>query len=190
MANLITLAEYKAYKDINSTTRDTEINILIPKISALIKTYCNRTFIDFYDELTTLTSDGNVPYFYVKESPIVEILSVEYSDTFGRTFIPLTEYTDYVLNTTYDRVEATSIDHLFPGAINGYRVTYTGGYEKPPEEIKLATMDLIEYYLRSDMSIKSTRNVGSNNTSIEYITTTNLPAHIRRVLDLFRLDLI
>jgi hypothetical protein len=52
MANLITLAEYKAYNGINSTTQDAEINVLIPKISQLIKTYCNRTFIDFYDENT------------------------------------------------------------------------------------------------------------------------------------------
>lgn len=190
MANLITLAEYKAYNGISSTTQDAEVSILIPKISQFIKTYCNRTFIDFYDEPTVTTSDGNAPYIYVKESPIVSIFSVEYSDTYGRTFIPLTEYIDYVLNTTHDRIEAVDAVKGFPKALNGYRITYTGGYETVPEEIKLATLDLVGYYMRADMSIKSTRNVGSNNTSIEYITTSSLPSHIRRVLDLYRLDLI
>jgi hypothetical protein len=74
--------------------------------------------------------------------------------------------------------------------MNGYKITYTGGYETTPEEIKLAALDLVGYYMKSDMSIKSTRNAGANNTSIEYVTTANLPAHIRRVLDLYRLELI
>ena len=74
--------------------------------------------------------------------------------------------------------------------LNGYRITYTGGYETVPNDIKLAALDLIIYYITSDMSIKSTRNVGANNTSIEYVTTASLPSHIRRVLDLYRLDLI
>jgi hypothetical protein len=190
MANLITLAEYKALNSISSTTQDAQLNILLPKISQFIKTYCNRTFIDFYDEPTFTTSDGGVQYIYVKECPIVSIISVEYSNDFGRTFTALTEFTDYVLNTTYDRIESTDEFRGFEKALNGYKVTYTGGYEKLPEDIKLAALDLINYYMKSDMSIKSTRNVGSNDTSIEYITTTSLPAHIRRVLDLYRLDLI
>ena len=190
MANLITLAEYKAYNGINSTTQDAEINVLIPKISQLIKTYCNRTFIDFYDENTYTYSDGNVPYIYLKESPTVNIASVEFSEDYGRTYTTLTEYTDYVLNLTHDRVESKDDINGFPKAMNGYKITYTGGYETTPEEIKLAALDLIGYYMKSDMSIKSTRNAGANNTSIEYVTTANLPAHIRRVLDLYRLDLI
>ena len=48
--NLITRAEYKNYLGITSTNKDDEIDLLIPKVSSLIKTYCRRSFIDYYDE--------------------------------------------------------------------------------------------------------------------------------------------
>jgi hypothetical protein len=192
MANLITLAEYKVHAGISSNTQDAQLNVLLPKVSQFIKTYCNRTFIDFYDEPTTVTSDGDASYIYLKESPTVSLISVEYSSDFGKTYTPLVEFTDYVLNTTYDRVECinTGTKYRFLPAVNGYKITYTGGYEKTPDELKLAAFDLITYYIKMDMSIKSTRSAGSNTTAVEYITTAGLPSHIKRILDLYRLDLI
>ena len=125
MANLITLAEYKVHAGISSNTQDAQLNVLLPKVSQFIKTYCNRTFIDFYDESTTVTSDGDVSYIYLKESPTVSLISVEYSSDYGKTYTPLVEFTDYVLNTTYDRVEcvSTATKYRFLPAVNGYKIT-------------------------------------------------------------------
>jgi hypothetical protein len=67
--------------------------------------------------------------------------------------------------------------------INGYKVTYTAGFETIPEELKLAVMDLITYYIKNDAAIHSSKAPGTNTVQIEYVTTTNLPAHIKRVLD-------
>ena len=39
MADLITKTDYKAYMGISSTNQDTVIDLLIPKISAFVKTY-------------------------------------------------------------------------------------------------------------------------------------------------------
>lgn len=189
MADLISVAEYKAYTGINSSTQDSEIKSLVPKISSLVKSYCGRTFIDYYDEAKVEVKSGGTPYIYLVESPIQTVLSVEFSEDYGKTYTTLTEFTDYVTNVGDDRVESTSIAGFFARA-NAYKITYTAGYEKTPEDLKLACFDLISYYLRADMSIKSTRGVGSNNTSVEYITTANMPAHIRRVLDLYREQLI
>ena len=43
--------------------------------------------------------------------------------------------------------------------------------------------DLINYYVRNDSAIHSQKAVGANAVQIEYITSTSLPAHIKRVLD-------
>ena len=43
---------------ISSTNSDAEIDFLIPKVSDLVKTYCRRTFIDYYDESKTEVFDG------------------------------------------------------------------------------------------------------------------------------------
>lgn len=50
MADLVTLAEYKSFVGITSTNFDTEVKSLIPMISEYVKTYCDRTFIDYYDD--------------------------------------------------------------------------------------------------------------------------------------------
>lgn len=190
MADLVTLAEYKAFKKITSNTQDTEISKLIPSVSKFIRNYVDRELTTYYDEPYTQYFDGGEINLPLKEVPINQIQSVERSSDYGRTYTVLTEYIDYVVSKSKDTIEYPLSQDGFPYALNGYKVTYTGGYETTPEDIKLAAIDLIDYYLTSDMSIKSTRNVGANNTSIEYVTTANLPAHIRRVLDLYRLELI
>ncbi len=48
--DLITKTEYKNYLGIQSSNKDDEIELLIPKVSSLVKTYCRRTFIDYYDQ--------------------------------------------------------------------------------------------------------------------------------------------
>lgn len=189
MADLISVAEYKAYIGINSNTQDSEIKSIVPKVSQLVKSYCGRTFIDYFDEAKTEVSSGGVNYIYLRETPIQSISSVEYSEDYGKTYTTLTEFTDYVFNQGDDRVECISLQGFLARA-NAYKITYTGGYEKTPEDLKLACFDLVTYYLKSDMAIKSTRGVGSNNTSVEYITTASMPSHIRRVLDLYREYLI
>jgi hypothetical protein len=185
MADLVTLAEYKAFAGISSTNQDTEIKSLIPKISALVKTYCNRTFVDYFNDSKTEVFTGGNPYFLLSEFPINSVDSVEWSQDYGKTYTNLVEFTDYTLDLEWDRIAVIN-NTEFPKYTNGYRVTYTGGYEVIPQDLKLAVLDLLEYYLKSDMAIKSQRERGANTVQVEYVTTTNLPSHIRRVLDMYR----
>lgn len=189
MADLITVAEYKAYVGITSNTQDSEIKSIVPKVSQLVKSYCNRTFIDYFDDSKVEVNSGGTRYIYLQESPIQSISSVEFSEDYGKTYTTLTEFTDYVHNLGDDRIESLDEQGFFSRA-NAYKITYTGGYERTPDDLKLACLDLVTYYLKSDMSIKSTRGAGSNNTAVEYITTSSMPSHIRRVLDLYREYLI
>jgi hypothetical protein len=186
--NLITKAEYKTYAGISSTNQDSEIDLLIPKISELIKTYCRRTFVDYYDEPLVQKTSGGFEKLLLKEAPVVQILSVEKSTDYGQTYANLTEFSDWVLDTADDSVVALSKDG-FPQLVNGYIVTYFAGYETVPEDLKLAALDLVTYYRKNDGSVHNNKSPGAGGSvQLEYIMNTNFPAHIKRVLDQYVAD--
>lgn len=187
--DLVTLQEVKEYANISSTNQDTQINLLIPSVSQFIKTYCGRTFLDYVNDEKSQKYSGGSTHLFVDEPPILTITGVEYSTDYGNTYITLTEFTDYVIDPDGNAIISTSSDG-FPKVLNGYKVTYTGGFEVLPEDVKLAALDLVVYYLRNDMAIKSQGGLGRNTVAIEYVTSVNLPAHIRRVLDLYRVSYI
>lgn len=186
---LVTKAEFKAYAGITSTTQDEKIDIIIPKVSELVKSICGRTFVDYVDDVKTELYDGGTNYCALSEFPVVAVSSVEYSTDYGKTYTTLTEYTDYAVNLRNSTIESIS-GKEFPLKTNSFRITYTGGYESIPQDLKLAVLDLVSYYLRNDMAVHSSRAPGANSVQIEYVTSTALPAHIARVLDLYKTSLI
>lgn len=187
--SLVTKAEYKAYAGITSTTQDTQIDAIIPRVSQLVKNICNRTFVDFTSDAKTEYFDGGGTVYNLEEYPVLSISSVEYSADYGNTYETLTEFSDYVWAKKDDSIRAISSSG-FPYAPNAYRITYTAGYEVIPADLKLAVLDLVTYYLKNDMAVHSNRAQGSNTVQIEYVTSTNLPAHIKRILDIYRSSLI
>ena len=180
---LVTKAEYKAYAGLSSTTEDTKIDLLVIKASELVKTICNNSFVDYIDEPAVEIFEGGTSTYVLLEGPPIAVQSVEYSTDYGNTFTALTEFTDWTFSRPTHTIR--SIGRDFPYMFNGYRVTYTAGYETLPEDLKLATLDLITYYLRNESAIHSNRAPGGNSVQIEYVTNTKLPAHISRVLDLY-----
>ena len=178
---LVTKAEYKAYAGLTSTNSDVAIDALIPKVSALVKSICRRSFVDYVNDSLVEYFEEFTSSYVPKESPILAVSSLEYSSDYGNTYTTLTEYTDYVHSRATDTVKCLTGD--FIAGTNAYRITYTAGYESIPEELKLAVMDLITYYIKNDMAVHSPKAPGTNSVQIEYVTTTNLPSHIKRVLD-------
>jgi hypothetical protein len=184
-ANLITKAEYKTYAGIASTNQDAEIDLLIPRVSELVKTYCRRTFVDYYNEVKTEVFAGGYGSIILKETPVVQVLSVQISTDYGQNYSDLTEFVDWVKDGDY----IVSINPRgFEPLINGYSVSYFAGYETVPQDLRLAVLDLVTYYRKNDGAIHSTKAPGTNAVQIEYISTTSLPAHIKRVLDLYVSD--
>lgn len=183
--DLVNISEYKAYAGINSTNQDDTIKSLIPKVSSLIKSLCRRSFVDYVDDTKVeVYQGGRGSRLYLKEYPIISIQSFEYSGDYGATYTELTEFKDYVLDQE-DGSLINLITDNWPKLVNGYKITYTAGYETLPQDLKLAIFDTITYYLRHDTAVHSTRNVGSNTVQIEYITNVALPAHITRILNLY-----
>lgn len=184
--NLITRQEYKTYAGIKSTNSDAEIDALIPKVSEFVKNYCRKSFVDYMDTPKVEDFNGDVKEFILQESPVVNVVSVQYSTDYGQTFTNLTKFTDWVANK--DMVVSLS-PQGFPAQLLGYRVTYFAGYEDVPADLTLAVMDLVSYYRKNDGAVHNQKTPGGGGSvQVEYINTTTLPAHIRRVLDLYVAD--
>lgn len=183
--NLITRVEYKTYAGIKSTNQDAAIDGLIPRVSLLVKNYCRKTFVDYVDTPRVEIFNGGTDYLVMAESPNILTSEVAVSSDYGQTYVPLTKFTDWVNNG--DLIYPLSASN-FPKQLLGYKVTYTAGYDDVPVDIALAVMDLINYYMKNDPAVHSNKAPGANSVQVEYITTASLPAHIRRVLDLYVSD--
>jgi hypothetical protein len=181
--NLVTASEYKEYKGITSTSQDDQLDVIIPAVSAMVKTICRQSFVDYTVTSKEMIFDGGTDKFILEESPIIAVSSVEFSDDYGQNYVTLTQYTDYVVVPAQSAIK--SISPSFNYALNGYRVTYTAGYETLPIDLKLAVFDLITYYLKNESQVNSTMGATAGSLQIEYIKSTSLPIHIRRVLDLY-----
>ncbi len=179
---LITKAEYKTYAGIKSTTQDAVIDSLITKVSELVKNLCRRTFVDYVDDAKVEYCDGGYNIILLAESPVRTISSVDYSSDYGQTYTTLTAFTEYAYIRSTEAITCLNSSG-FTYSPNGYRITYTAGYEILPEDLKLAIMDLVSYYIKNDSAIHSNKAPGTNTVQIEYVTNTHLPAHIKRVLD-------
>lgn len=193
--NLITISEYKTYAGIKSSNYDKEIVGLIPRVSEFVKNYCGRTFVDYVDTNKVEYFNGGTNKFILAETPVISVSSVGYSEDFGQNYTDLTQYVDWILDDGAIRSLNTNgvtglitVNRGFREAIRGYRVTYRAGYDDVPADVALAIMDLVTYYRKNDMSIHSNKAPGTNSVQIEYISTTSLPSHIKRVLDMYRSD--
>ena len=184
--NPTTKADYKAYAGIKSTNEDAVIDFIIPKVSQLVKNYCGRTFVDYWDTPKTEIFNGGVKKFILSETPLVTISKVQRSVDYGQNWTDMEQYVEWVQED--DTILSLDTTGYFTKLIRGYKVEYTAGYDDVPPDLETAVLDLVTYYRRHDSAIHSSKNPGSNTVQIEYISTTSLPAHIRRVLDLYRAD--
>ncbi len=180
---LVTKAEYKAYMGISSTNEDAKIDSLIPKVSELVKSLCNNSFNDFVTDYAIEVFEGGTNYYVPLEGPILTIVGLEISKDNGNIYTDLVEFTDFAYSKATGLLR--SIGRDFPILINGYRLTYTAGYEVLPEDLKVAILDLISYYMKNESAIHSNRAPGGNTVQIEYVLNTKVPAHISRILDLY-----
>lgn len=185
--NLITVSEYKTYVGISSNNQDAIIETLITKVSELVKNICRRTFVDYIDDYKIDTSRGPVHNrIILNETPILQVAGVQFSEDYGNTYIDLIEFTDYVVDQDSDAIEIISYPYVEYSKVNAFKITYSAGYEVIPQDLKLAIMDIITYYMKNSSAVHSNRQTTPNTMQVEYISSTQFPAHIQRVLDLYK----
>lgn len=186
---LATLAQFKTYKRIAPTNdaEDAVITQLLEASSEYIKEYCQRTFIDHFDEELIEYHDGSEDNrVYVKEYPIVDLI-FEYSNDGGATYTLATEFTDYFKGGDYI-TSGTTVPLYNPiVSHNAIKLTFTAGFEEIPADLNQATMDLTEYFRKTEYNPKS--SLGTNmveHSNKDGADITKLPAHIFRVLSNYR----
>jgi hypothetical protein len=188
MADLITLDDYKTFEGISSTKEDEKLEVLIPSVSQLVKTYCANSINDFVtvakEEFFTL--DYATDTIQLTEAPVLAISSVQIKEKIGDAYATL-EATKYDIDKRTDsliRLESTGYKQ-WPQGPNSVKVTYTAGYATVPLDLKLAVVDLITYYLKDEHKPRSTLS-GATQEYNGATRDTGFPDHIRRVLDLYR----
>ena len=193
MADLITLQEYKTAQAITQPKDDARLNVLIPSVSQLIKTYCGNSFVDYYssNKTETFTIDWGTHVVELTESPVNAIVSVQEAQSYGGAYTTLTTAAqEYALSTETACVYRTTTSGYrnWPVGIETVKVVYTAGYSAIPGDLKLAVLDLVTYYLKDEHKLRqsiagaSLQNQGSSTQR----DNVSFPDHIKRVLDLYK----
>ena len=194
MADLITLQDYKTAQGITQPKDDSKLNIIIPSVSQLVKTYCGNSFVDFFSSNKTeiFTVDWSTNVIQLTESPVNAIVSVQERSSYSSAYSTLTTAAyEYVLDKQTDsllRTDSSGRYRNWPQGAESVKVVYTAGYSAVPADLKLAVFDLVTYYLkdehkqRQSIAGASLQNQGSSGQS----NNVGFPDHIKRVLDLYK----
>ena len=193
MANLITLQEYKTAEGISAPKDDARLNVLIPSVSELVKTYCGNTFVDFFSSNKTeeFNIDWGTHVVQLTESPVNAIVSVQERETYSSSYATLTTGAyEYALDKTTDSILRTTGGGYknWPVGVAAVKVVYTAGYSAVPSDLKLAVLDLVTYYLKDEHKQRQTIAGASlqNQGSTSQNNNVSFPDHIKRVLDLYK----
>lgn len=194
MADLITLQQYKTAEGISAPKDDARLNVLIPSVSQLVKTYCGNSFVDFFSSNKTETFTLNWGTYIVQltESPVNAIVSVQERNSYSDAYTTLTTGAyEYALDSATDSILRTLSSGRYknwPQGVDAVKVVYTAGYSAIPSDLKLAVLDLVTYYLkdehkqRQSIAGASLQNQGSTSQN----NNVSFPDHIKRVLDLYK----
>ena len=190
MANLITVDTYKEIAGITSTKEDTKLDILVPAISQLVKTYCGNSIIDYYttEKTELFTIDWNTHLVQLTESPVISVSSVYVRESVTDNYSALSA-DDWYLETTTDsiyRIYGSGYQN-FPQGAGSVKVVYNAGYSECPADLQLAVADLITYYLRDEYKTRQTLSGATReNPESSLRNGVAFPDHIKRVLDLYK----
>ncbi len=192
MASLILVSDYKQYAGITSNKFDTQISTLVDVVSAIIKTHCNRSFIDHVttDKIEYFNSGGDS--LLVEEVPIISVTSLKIRSNPIEPYVSLTEDSDYIVEEgVITRIDSsTGSNKLLPSGPRSVELTYRAGFATVPSDLKIAAMDLLTFYMKKEatqevmMMSKQPSNISRahNNKQVS-----NFPPHIARVLNYYRI---
>ena len=178
MTDLITLAEYKDAKEIKSPNLDVKIETLITLVSDFVEVYCGRRFLTetYTDALYGVCEDS----IYIQNPPLTDVAVIEFYNT-SREW-ELVDLEAYLIEEDIITFLDLPIVHDTPK--KPFRLEYTGGYVDIPAALRLAVIDMVTFYHKNEATPK--KSVSSLNVQAPGFTDNNLPSHIKRVLDLYR----
>lgn len=188
---LVDLDVYKTSKGITKSEDDAQLGLLLEQVSAFVKEYTGRSFIDNWSvEKEELFDGASHSSLFLTELPIRVIKSVSISYDGGLSFEEIEKYTQYFVNQAQGTIfSGRPSKPVAPGAIRGIenvKVVYTGGFKKTPADLQRAVIDLISYFYDEEYVLsKQLKDMSIQNLNVG--SSTKLPPHIKRTLDLYRL---
>ena len=169
---------------------DNKITFLIKSVSSLIKAYLGHSLVDNYEDPITeyLSFDYDTNVLYPKLWPIRDIVEITELDRYtvdSTVHVPLSAASDYYLSgDTVVRVPGYGGFGTWPRGPGSVKIVYRAGYETAPQELKLAAIELVNYY-REEQFRQSKTIQGS--TVINTLTKSDeWPSHIRLLLDNYK----
>ena len=195
MADLITIDEYKALKNLSQSVKDDgRIEALVDSVSQLVKTYCGNSIVDYYssNKTETFNVNWNTHMVQLTESPVNAIVSVQEREGYSSSYSTLTTGAqEYFLDTDTDSIIRTTTGSAYknwpkgPGAV---KIVYTAGYATTPKDLQLAVADLVTYYLKDEYKERRSLQGASmtNQGTSSAANNVDFPDHIKRVLDLYK----
>jgi len=180
MTDLISISEFKSYEGITGFTEDGKLNLIIPSVSALVRNYCGKSFNQYFavDKTEYFSFRFDMDVLFPSECPVISItsLAADYGD--GYEVVTASEYG---IDLKIDTIRLKN--GKFPIGVSTVRLVYKGGYATIPADLKLALIDLINYYLKNE-------HIPEKNHATFTIRHEDgkaaFPDHIRRVLDLYK----
>jgi hypothetical protein len=187
---LVTLSDFKAYKKITKTEDDVKLSLIIESANKLAKTYCRRTFVDYVSSDKVEYFNGNeYSTVLLSEFPVISITSVEIASD-GVTYTALTEDEDYFVDYELDAIHTPYQLPFTSGAAPAFKsvkVTYRGGFAEVPEDLRIAVLDLVEYYRQEEYTPRKSMDGSTiENLGFREGGGSSLPSHIKRVFEMYR----
>ena len=182
MANdLVSLADYKTYKSINSTTNDDRLALIISGVSQFVKSFCSRSFNEYTVNNKVEFGHAGDSFYLLDEFPLIELVSVKLNT--GTASVVLTEGTDYFVDAKSDRIIAANGRRFGTSSLlfGSLEITYKAGYLTIPEDIQLAVFDLVDIHKDGNFTTRRLQNGAT-----EGYDDSTVPNHIKRVLNQYR----
>lgn len=182
---LVTLQEYKDYYAISSTTGDSRISLLVDLVSDLVDNYLGRNI-----QLGTYTNNLEEllgTFIYLDNFPIASVTTLEYFSNTSETWVTIdaADYEVYSETGIIELIDTSITADISTKRSKAVRVTYQGGFSTIPSDLKLAVFDLITYYNKREQTPVRSFNSTNTDTSGTF-SGSEMPAHIKRVLSLYR----
>lgn len=186
--DILDINTYKEYQGIQSNQNDTKIIKTLKGVNNFIRSYCNRTFVDYFSTPKTEYFDATQKEYYPLEFPIINITSIKYSsNNDGDYDTALAQYTDYIIDDINSRIVAIGDQFIYNSIpINSGQLIYTAGYNAYPDELIQAAVLLTEYFVSEAYNPRKSLAGASVDHIIQPDFTAKLPPHIRRILEHYR----
>jgi hypothetical protein len=194
--DLITLEEYKSFNALSANPKeDVKYSLLISSVSALIQAYLGIDSAEGGKSVTEVISlDYDTNVIYLENYPVESITSITESDRYtydSTVHVPLVYHSDYILNSamgTLTRVYRPGGFASWPIGPGVITVTYLTAAKweglEVPMDLKLATIELVNYYKNEEFRQSKTMQGSSIVNTIAQ--GTDFPKHIQVILDRYK----